>query len=69
MATKTAQSNQSTMMSKSISSPLSTFTSGSAFDVMDKTGCEHLIYTRSEFRLETGQRAHKTASPVHAKTC
>lgn len=67
VATKTAQSNQSTMMSKSISSPLSTFTSGSAFDVMDKTGCEHLIYTRSGFRWETGQRAHKNSKSCTRK--
>lgn len=37
------QSNQSALMSKSISSPLSAFASGSAFDVMDKTGCNDLI--------------------------
>lgn len=36
-------SNQSAMMSKSISSPLSAFVSGSVFDVMDKTGCNDLI--------------------------
>lgn len=37
------QSNQRTVMSKSISSPLSALVSGSAFDVMDKTGCNDLI--------------------------
>lgn len=37
------QSNQRAMMSKSISSPLSAFVSGSAFDVMVKTGCNELI--------------------------
>lgn len=41
--TQGMQSNQSAMMSKSISSPLSAFASGSAFDVMDKTGCNDLI--------------------------
>ncbi len=43
MQKQTTQSNQSAVMSKSISSPLSALTSGSAFDVIDKTGCNDLI--------------------------
>lgn len=55
-ATKTAQPNQSSMMSKSISSPLFAFTSGRAFEVMDKTGCERLIYmSGAEFRLGSSE--------------
>lgn len=36
------QSNQRVMLSKTISSPLSAFASGSTFDVMDKTGYNDL---------------------------
>lgn len=39
----TQQPNQSAVMSTAISPPLSASTSGSAFDVMDKTGCNDLV--------------------------
>lgn len=38
-------------MSTSISPPLSESASGSAFDVMDKTGCNDLTSIRSQFEL------------------
>lgn len=59
-----AQSNQRVMMSKSISSPLSAFSSGSVFDVMDKTGCSDLI-NRISSRLDKTGRHDSIQKLIH----
>lgn len=61
----TAQSNQRVMMSKSISSPLSASTSGSVFDVMDKTGCHDFIQINRPTEPEEDIIVHYSNSSMY----